>query len=94
MRHPTPESKCKTVSISETVNQAPVGAGHRAPTATLVAEARELVRIEDERIDALHAAGPDEGIFNLEEVADRLTKLRNALSKVLDRLDEVQRAAN
>jgi hypothetical protein len=83
----------QTVSVPETVEKHPQGADDRTPTSILISEARELAKMETALIDALHAAGPDEGTFVLEEVAERLTKLRNALTGVLDRLEEVWRAA-
>lgn len=81
-------------SDSEAVEPLSQRVGDRTPTSVLVVQARKISELEAVRIEALHAAGPEEGTFVLEELAERLTKLQNALTSVLDRLEEAQRAVN
>ena len=82
------------VSESVTGEIPPQMLNDRIPTSKLVSDARALADEEAVLIEALHAAGPDEGIFRLEYVAERLTRLRDQLINVLDRLEEVQTAVN
>lgn len=89
-----PKPLSQPVSGTETGESPPRPPGDRIPTSKLISDARELADQEAARIDALHAAGQDEGIFCLEDVAEWLTGLRDQLIKVLDRLEEVRAAAH